>query len=77
MGMLAIVPDVSFSDESFIEGFYEFNGLEITMAERPNYLITFFFGAGPAFIDATAEKIEGNPRYGNGIHYINGLRVYF
>lgn len=77
MGMLAIVPDVSFSDESFIEGFYEFNGLEITITEKPNLLMTFFFGAGPAFIDATAEKIEGSPRYGNGIHYINGLRVYF
>lgn len=77
MGMLAIIPDIKFSDKTFIEGFYEMNGLEIMLIQQDEYLLTFYFGAGPAFINASAEKIEGNPRYGNGIHYINGVRFYF
>lgn len=77
VGMLAIIPDNRFSEKRFIEGFYEFNGVEIVFLNKENYLLSFYFGLGPAFINATAEKIEGNPRYGNAVHYINGMRIYF
>lgn len=76
-GILGIVPDARFSEKGFVDGFYEFNGLEITLVTRKDYTLCVYLGAGPAFIKASAEKIEGNPRYGNGLHFINGLRVYF
>ncbi len=76
-GILGIVPDARFSDESFVEGFYEFNGLEITLLTRKEYALCVYLGIGPAFIKASAEKIEGDPRYGNGLHFVNGVRVYF
>jgi hypothetical protein len=77
VGMLGIAPDNRFSDKRFIEGIYEFNGVEIIFVNREDYLLSFYFGLGPTFINSTAEKIEGNPRYGSGIHYINGIRIYF
>ena len=76
-GILGIIPDARFSNESFVEGFYEFNGLEITVLDRNDYTLCLYLGIGPAFIKASAEKIEGNPRYGNGLHFVNGVRVYF
>jgi hypothetical protein len=76
-GMLGIVPDARFSDKTFVKGFYEFNGLEMTLVTRKDYTLCLYLGVGPAFIKASAEKIEGNPSYGNGLHFINGFRVYF
>jgi len=76
-GILGLVPDARFSEKGFVEGFYEFNGLEITLLTRKDYTLCLYLGVGPAFIKASAEKIEGNPRYGNGLHFINGVRVYF
>lgn len=76
-GILGIVPDARFSDKTFVEGFYEINGLEITLLTRKDYTLCLYLGVGPAFIKASAEKIERNPRYGNGLHFINGFRVYF
>jgi hypothetical protein len=76
-GMLGIIPNAKVSEKAFVEGFYEFNGLEITLLSRKNYKLCFYFGVGPAFINASAEKLEGNPHYGNGLHFINGFRAYF
>ena len=76
-GFLGIVPDARFSEAGFVEGFYQFNGLEITLLDRKDYTLCLHLGVGPAFIKASAEKIEGNPRYANGFHFINGVRVYF
>lgn len=77
LGMVGIAPDARFSDRLFIEGIYQFNGLEITLLDKKDYTLCLYFGLGPAFINAHAEKIEGNPGYGNGLHYLNGLRIYF
>jgi hypothetical protein len=77
LGMFAIIPDVKFSDRPFIEGIYQFNGLEIVLMSKDNVALCLYLGLGPAFINAHAEKIEGNPGYGNGVHFANGLRVYF
>ena len=76
-GLLGIFPDVRFSDETFIDGFYQFNGLEITLLSGNDYVLCLYIGAGPAFVKAYAEKLEGRPHYGNGLHFVNGLRVYF
>jgi hypothetical protein len=76
-GALGIVPDARFSTERFVEGIYEFNGLEITLFTRKDYALCLHVGVGPAFIKASAEKIEGSPSYGNGLHFINGFRLYF
>lgn len=76
LGVIGITPNPKFSDSGFVEGLYQFNGLEITLLQRKRSTTCLFFGVGPAFINAFAEKIEGRPRYGRGLHYINGLRVY-
>lgn len=76
LGMLGIVPNNKFSDGRFVDGLYELNGVEINLFEKKEYAVCLFIGIGPAFIKAHADKIEGAPRYGNGVHFINGLRVY-
>lgn len=77
VGILGISPNQKFSDHSLVEGFYQFNGLEVTLLDKNDFTLALFFGIGPMFTHAHAEKIEGNPGYGNGLHYVNGLRVYF
>ena len=76
-GILGILPNSRFSDKPVAGGFYEFNGLEMILLPRKDYTLCLYLGAGPAFIKVFADKIEGNPRYGNGLHFINGFRVYF
>lgn len=76
LGMIGIVPNSKFSDGRFVDGLYELNGVEINVFEKDEYAVCLFIGIGPSFIKAHADKIEGAPRYGNGVHFINGLRVY-
>lgn len=76
LGLIGISPNARFSDSGFVQGIYQFNGVEINLLRKDNYTMCLFLGAGPAFIKASAEKIEGSPRYGHGIHFINGVRVY-
>lgn len=76
LGVIGIAPNARFSDSGFIEGLYQFNGVELSLLRKEDYTICLFLGAGPAFIKAFAEKIEGRPRYGHGLHFVNGLRVY-
>lgn len=76
LGVIGITPNPKFSDTGFVEGLYQFNGLEITLLQRKRSKTCFFFGLGPSFVNAFAEKIEGRPRYGRGLHFINGFRVY-
>ena len=76
-GTFTIVPDGSFSDRRFLQGVYEVTGLEVFVVNSAHYNIVFYVGIGPAFIEAYADRLEGTPRYGNGIHYMNGFRVYF
>lgn len=76
LGMIGIVPNARFSGRGLVEGLYELNGLEINLLQKKDYTICLFFGVGPSFIKAFAEKMEGRPRYGHGLHFINGLRIY-
>ena len=76
LGMIGIVPNSKFSDGRFVDGMYELNGVEINLFEKKEYAVCLFIGIGPSLIKAHADKIEGAPRYGNGVHFINGLRVY-
>ena len=77
IGILGIVPDRRFSDKGFVEGIYQFNGLEIFIFSSEDYVLCLHLGVGPTFINATAEKMEGRPRYGSGLHFVNGFRMYF
>lgn len=76
LGVIGIAPNSRFSNNGFVQGLYEFNGLEINLIRKEGYTMCLFVGAGPAFIKAFAEKIEGRPRYGHGLHFINGVRMY-
>lgn len=77
LGTFAIVPEATFSEKRFLQGFYEFNGLEIFLISTSHYNLAFYLGIGPMFIEAYADKLERRPRYGNGIQYSNGVRIYF
>lgn len=76
-GMLAILPDSRFSEKRYLQGVYQFNGLEVFFLNTGRYAVGFYLGVGPTFIKAYAEKLERSPRYGNGIFYVSGLRFYF
>lgn len=77
LGTYSIVPEASFSEKRFLQGFYEFNGLEIFLVSANHYNLAFYLGIGPMFIEAYADKLERRPRYGNGMQYSNGVRIYF
>ena len=77
VGMLSIIPNIKFSDEASLEGFYILNGLEILLLTKPDFSLWLSLGIGPSFIEAYADKIEGRPRYGSGLSYITGVRAYF
>lgn len=77
LGVMGIAPDIKFSSERFVEGFYQLNGLEIALINKEDFRMSLWFGVGPAFIDSHADRIEGRPSYGNGLHYLQGLRFYF
>lgn len=76
LGMIGIMPNTRFSDSGLVEGLYELNGLEIGLLQKEDYSISLFLGVGPSFAKAYAEKMEGRPRYGHGLNFVNGLRVY-
>lgn len=77
LGMFAIIPDSRFSKEKYLQGLYQFSGVEVFFINTSQYYIGFHLGIGPTLIDAHADKLERSPRYGNGIFYLSGLRLYF
>ncbi len=77
LGGFALVPDNRFTSKKFLQGIYGLAGLEIYFLKKNTYNLSFFLAGGPAFINARAEKLAGKPRYGNGLIYMNGLRLYF
>ena len=77
MGAMALFPDPVFSEARMEEGFYGLAGLDIAVVSGRNHTLCLFISAGPSFMKAYAEKMEGRPRYGHGLHFVNGLRVYF
>lgn len=76
LGILGIMPNSKFSDSDFVEGLYQLNGIEIDLLRKKEHTFCFFIGVGPSFVKTYAEKIEGRPRYGHGLHFVNGLRFY-
>ena len=77
LGGFALLPDRRFTSRKFLRGVYQLNGLEIYFSKKQTHHIGFFLALGPSFINARAEKVEGQPRYGNGLIYMNGVRLYF
>ena len=77
LGLFAIIPDSRFSEERYLQGIYQFNGLEVFFINTNQYCVGFYLGVGPTLIDAHADKLERSPQYGNGIFYVSGLRFYF
>lgn len=77
LGGFALLPDRRFTSKKFLKGIYELNGLEICLRRKQTHNLAFFVALGASFINARAEKVEGRPRYGNGLIYMNGVRLYF
>jgi len=76
LGVIGIMPNTRFSDSGFVDGLYELNGIEINLVQKKDHTVCLFVGFGPSFIKTYAEKIEGRPRYGHGLHVVNGVRIY-
>ncbi|HEX8040549.1 MAG TPA: hypothetical protein VF490_15425 [Chryseosolibacter sp.] len=77
LGGFALLPDRRFTSKKFLQGIYQLNGLEIYFSKKQTRNLAFFIALGPSLINARAEKVEGQPRYGNGLIYMNGVRLYF
>lgn len=77
MGPYAIFPGNKFSDSRMVEGVICETGVELSVVTTPAMRITYYFSGGLAYINAYAEKLENNPRYGNGFVFSNGFRFYF
>lgn len=76
-GAFGLIPNRTFSGKKLLIGYYGLTGVEVFVINRPGHNVTFYLAAGPSFIKAYAERLEGSPRYGNGLQYVGGLRYYF
>ena len=76
-GPFVLLPSVKFSDRRSVTGMYLTAGAEFLARCKPGLMLSYFFGAGLAYCDATAEKLENQPEYGDGFIFTNGLRFYF
>lgn len=76
LGVTSLFPGAQLSDKKYVAGFIAFHGLEVTLVEAGDGSVCLFLGAGPTFVQAYAEKLEGSPRYGNGVVLVCGVRFY-
>ena len=76
IGLFNIVPDHEISINKNMQGIYELTGLELFVIKKEKHHLAYYFGAGLSHAFAYAEKIEGRPRLGSGLFFINGFRLY-
>lgn len=76
-GFYILSPNKIFSSAKLHTGYYGAVGLELFVVENPKERLAYFLSGGFASIQAYADKLEGSPRYGNGLIFVNGLRYYF
>lgn len=77
LGTYFIFPDAEFSQRKSIQGFSGVTGVELFVITNPNFHMCYYFSGGIGYIRAYADKLENNPRYGNGFVFNNGFRFYF
>jgi len=76
-GAFVLLPSNKFSDKESVNGINISTGVELFLTHKPHLTFSYFFGGGLAFCNATAEKLDSRPSYGNGPAFNTGLRAYF
>jgi hypothetical protein len=69
-------PDKRFTTKKHIQGIYGFTGIELFLEQKKNYVLACIFSVGTGYSYAHAEKLTLNPRYGSGLMFLIGLRLY-
>ncbi len=75
-GSYNISPNTIFSSKKLHRGYYGAMGVELFVVPNHRENLCYFFSGGFASAHAHADKLEGNPRYGSGMTFTNGLRYY-
>ncbi|HEY0653036.1 MAG TPA: hypothetical protein VGD65_07905 [Chryseosolibacter sp.] len=76
-GAYLLQPNKTFSSANLRTGFYGAIGVELFVAPNTRQRFSYFFSGGFAAINARADKLEGRPRYGQGVIFTNGFRYFF
>ncbi len=76
-GAYLIQPDKVFSSARIHTGCFAAVGVELFVAPNTTERLSYFFSGGFAAINARADKLEGRPRYGQGVIFTNGFRYFF
>jgi hypothetical protein len=77
LGTYLLVPDQKFSTYKNNQGVFGTTGIELVISTKPSAHTRYFFCGGLGYIKAYADKMENEPRYGNGLIFNNGFRYYF
>lgn len=76
-GAYLIQPSKVFSSTKMHTGCFAAVGVELFVAPNTRQRFSYFFSGGFAGINAHADKLEGRPRYGQGMIFTNGFRYFF
>jgi hypothetical protein len=77
VGPVLIIPSNKISYKSFVAGASGLIGLELFLGHTESVNLCYFVGGGIVYSRAHADRVEGNPTYGSGIVFSNGIRLYF
>lgn len=72
-----IFPNKLFSEEQVVIAYYGILGINFSLYAGPKFGISYFFEMGVTINAKSADKIEGEPQYGNGPITNTGFRFLF
>ncbi|MBL0743021.1 hypothetical protein [Chryseolinea lacunae] len=76
-GPFTILPDERYSTQKHVEGFSAAVGAELFFRQCPRVPVCYFLALGASACKASADTLDGEPRYGEGLTFVNGFRFYF
>ncbi|HET6544601.1 MAG TPA: hypothetical protein VFG46_29150 [Chryseolinea sp.] len=76
LGFNIVFPNAVFSDKKKMTGVQGLVGLDFFTYSRENFGLVYFVEMGYSVNPATAEKLEGQPNYANGLMAVTGFRFH-
>ena len=76
-GPFFILPKKCFSAKKYVEGINAAVGSEMFLISNTSINVAYYFSVGVSLTSATAEILDSRPKYGNGLLFANGFRIYF
>jgi hypothetical protein len=77
LGAYFVFPNQKFSEVKVVQGITCSTGIELFLYTGSKLQSSYYFAGGIGYIKAYADKMENEPRYGNGFVFNNGFRFYF